>query len=322
MPGDDLGSYRWTVLEYAVRCELGADIREVLVEGVIDFDVLTRAFRRWGLGVSVVESTFIQASKEELEELGVPVGAKGKLIAVAHALAESSGAHQSVRRVAVVVDRDYDEVDEVSPFLFFTDGYAIENYALNWETLHRFSEETLGRAPRPKGAKGQESERYSCSGCDLYRRIIVALTEIASVRMTLRDVTPPVKAFAKWLRYAQLDSAAFVSLDGNTLLRNILTTEGRASEIELMSERRKRNLEKAKADVQRWVRGHDFVDVLQKVLKSKWGRRRNGEVATAGDATDLSRRLVFAVDPAVLDASRLFQGLRQRFASQPAGLAN
>ena len=314
MPGDDLGSYRWTVLEYVVRCEMGEDIREVLVEGVIDCDVLTRAFRRWDLGVSVIESTFIRTSKEELDELGVPVGAKGTLLTVAYTLAKSRGANQSVERVAVVVDRDYDEMYQVSPFVLFTDGYAIENYALNVEALHRFSEETLGRAPRPTGAKGQESERYSCSGYDLYRRIAVALTEIASVRMTLREAAPPLKTFDRWLRYAQLDSEAFVSLDGNALLRNILTTEGRASEIEMMSERRKRNLEKAKADVERWVRGHDFVDMLRKVLKSKWGRRRNGEVAAAGDATDLSRRLVFAVDPAALDASRLFQALQQRFA--------
>jgi hypothetical protein len=85
-----------------------------------------------------------------------------------------------------VVDRDYDEeFDAGKTFALYTDGFAMENYALSKDALHQFAEKVLGRTPRPAGTDGEQDLRLSCSGEDLYDRIIHAATEMASVRLAL-----------------------------------------------------------------------------------------------------------------------------------------
>jgi len=311
----ELGNYRWSLSEYVLRVELGEDIREVLVEGVVDRDLFARAMRRWNLGGAVRESDFIVVTPEETAALGLNHGVKAQLWTIAASLSASRHSPALVNRVAVVVDRDYDdELAAAAQFALYTDGFSIENYALDVAALDRFVEEVLGRSARPLGAGGRSTDRYSCSGLELYERIAEALVELASVRMTLRTASPPLTPFSAWLDYAVVDGNGRVSLDGDRLLVNVLTTMGRREECSTFRARRAESRALAANDPKRWVRGRDFVDLLSKVLRSKWGRRRNGNVATAGSATDMSRRLLFAVDPIQLDASVLFRSLRERFA--------
>jgi hypothetical protein len=70
--------------------------------------------------------------------------------------------------VAVVVDRDYDDVTVASRFLFQTDGYSMENYALDVAVIDRFVRMGLGRGTPAAGRGGAASPVVNaCSGEDL-----------------------------------------------------------------------------------------------------------------------------------------------------------
>ena len=308
------GDYRWTLAEFVLRCELGSDIRQILVEGSVDRDIVARALQRWGSKALIFESDFLRISHAEIQAAGFARGVKGKLLTVASALEGSKAADAVAERVAVVVDRDYDGEPTTKKIVLVTDGYSIENYAFNPAALQRFSEQVLGRAPRPRGADGRSSQRNSCTGDELYRRLYSALVQMAAVRLAFRRASPELKPFSSWPSYVSVDSAGTASLDGTRLVHNVATTAGRKKALPELEKVRERELERSKRDPMRWVRGRDFVDVLTKVLQSSWGRKRNGRAALAGDDSQLARLLLFAVDPEALDASGLFTTLRERFA--------
>jgi hypothetical protein len=98
------------------------------------------------------------------------------------------------------------------------------------------------------------------------------------------------------------------------MLTNLLTSRGHQDRLAESLSHRSNALGQARADPQRWVRGHDFLELLSKLLRTRWGRQRNGGVATAGSNVDLARHLLFAVDPLNLDEAPLFRTLRSRFA--------
>jgi hypothetical protein len=311
---DELGSYRWTLLEYVLRCEQGRDLREIVVEGVIDRDFISRVVQDWRPTVNVLESDYLNISHEDIDTAGFTYGAKGKLLTLAKYLDKADEKAGCVQRAAVVVDRDYEEREEdEDSVLLLTDGYSIESYAMNAETLQRFSEQVLGRAPRPPGAGGAAPGRYSCTGQELYERIREALIELASVRMTLREAMPPLKIFKKWLQYATVDADGVVTVEGDRLLKNILISGGRG---ELEGELGAVRIDKRTIVVQnpsRWIRGHDFVEVLEKVLNSRWGKRRNGKAVIGDDSNHLTRLLLFSIDPQALTQKVLFQRLKMKF---------
>jgi hypothetical protein len=314
----DLGgleTYRWTLSEYVLRVELGADVREVVVEGVVDRDLIDRALRDWKCEAAVLEADFLAVEKEEIEAAGHRGGVKGKLLTLAQALSESPVIAELVRRIAVVVDRDYDPDPPSNPILLCTDGFAIENYALDPGALQRFVEQVLGRAPRSAGAGGAGPGRRSCTGADLYGCLHDGLVEIASVRLALHGAEPPTKPFTRWIDYIAVDGTGRATADGASLLKNVLTTSGRVAELERLEADRLGQCERIRSDPRRWVRGHDFLAVLKKILDSTWGRSRNGRVATSGDLTQLSRFLLFSVDPEELHSSHLFSALRERFST-------
>jgi hypothetical protein len=299
--------------EYILRVELGGDIREIVVEGVVDRDLVDRALNTWGCEANVLEADFLLIDREEIEGAGFRAGVKGKLLTLARALAGSSAAAELAERMAVVVDRDHDTNPAPNPFLFLTDGFAIESYALNPNALHRFVEQVLGRAPRVAGADGAATERHSCTGSELYGALHQSLIELAGIRLALAAADPSTRPSSGWLDYVVVDDQGRATTDGSELLRNLLTTWGRGGEIEALEEIRVGACEVAQADPQRWIRGRDFLAVLSKILNSPWGRRRNGRAATGGDQNQLARFLLFSVDPDELHSSTLFAGLRERF---------
>jgi hypothetical protein len=304
----------WTLDEYVLRVELGEDIREVLVEGAADYDLLASTLRRWNLEVTVREAVVVSVARENTMALGLTHGIKGRLLAIAAAFASAPRADTCARRVAVLVDRDYeDELPGAEAFALYTDGFAMENYALTEDALNRFAERVLGRAPRPTNADGENDSRHSCSGEDLYERLIHAAIEMASVRLALLR-PPSIKPLGSWLDYAKIDPEGQIALDGAVLLTNLLTSRGQQDRLAESENYRHGALVQARGDPQRWVRGHDFLDLLSKLLRTKWGRQRNGEIATVGTHVDLARHLLFSVDPAKLDEAPLFQRLRSRFA--------
>lgn len=305
--------YRWTLAEYILRIELGSDIREIVVEGTVDRDLIDRVMREWGCTVAVREGDFIRVEREEVTAAGFRPGMKGRLLTLATSLESSRSAAELATRIAIVVDRDYDPDPPPSRFIFLTDGYAIENYALEANSLHRFVEQVLGRTPRPIGASGASPERHSCSGSDLYARLHGSLADLAGVRLALREADPPMKPFGRWLDYVKLDSTGQTKVDAAALLRNVLITAGRESELDGLETIRLTECAKAHGEPQRWVRARDFLEVLTKILRSPWGRQRNGDVVAAGDHTQLARFLLFSIDPQELISTDLFRALRGRF---------
>lgn len=320
MAGSLAAGHRWTLGEYVLRCEQGQDLREIIVEGELDREILTDALRRWKCeGVSVLDADYIQVSDEDIELAGVSRGAKGTLLTLVSALELSQIGAELATRIAIVVDRDYDEDVVVSNFLFLTDGYSLENYALTPQGLSRFANAALGRAPLPAGREGQTPERrIVCSGDEIYDRIVGGLSILAGLRLTLRTLNPPVSLFASWLDYARITSAGCLEVEAERLLQNVLSSAGRVEEAETLRGTLGDMTDRAVRDVRRLVRGRDFVEVLRKLLDSSWGRRRGGHHPARVGARHLSRLLLFAMDTTELDSSTLFSGLKTRFTTEVA----
>jgi len=305
--------YRWTLGEYVLRCEQGADLCEVLVESDIDRDVFGDALKRWRAEhVRVLASDYIEVSDDETRRAGFNLGVKGRLLTVATAL-ESSVAIGGAR-VTIIVDRDYDDVLAPGDTLLTTDGHSLENYAFSAAALDRFARVVLGRGPLPAGAGNQPaSHRVTCTGADLYRRVAPAATDIAAVRLTLLGLEEPPRVFKRWPDYVSASTDGVLSVNRRTLLRNVLDRAGRGNEYASLEPCLEVEAGRVTTDTFRLVRGHDFVSLLLKLLRTRWGRRVAGNRLISAQEGALARLLLVCVDPAHLDATPLFAELQRRF---------
>jgi hypothetical protein len=303
--------------EYVLRCEDSSGLAEILVEGGLDRDVFADAVARWDVGdVAVVDSDYVTVSPERLQAFGLPGdGVKWRLVAIALELEGRAQAATVSARVAVVVDRDYDGPPPPSRFLFETDGHSLESYALDAEVLDRFVSIGLGRAERPAGRDGsRQGTPRTCSGADLLDRLLPAATEIAAVRRALREREPPLAPFMKWCDYAKPSRAGELRLDGRLLLARVFEFHGRNGEATAAEQRRRVAAAEVAADTFRLVRGKDFVDLLQRVLDSQWGRRFTNGAFRGWEGRQLSRFLMLAIPTQALDEKPLFQGVRAALA--------
>jgi hypothetical protein len=307
--------YRWTLDEYVLRCEHLVGLQEVVVEGELDRDLIADALARWGSdGVSILDADYLAIHQDEIDAAGFTAGIKGGLLTLAAALDASDNAEEVAARIAVVVDRDYDDQLTARGALLVTDGYSIENFALSVAGLNRFATQTLGRTPLPAGRDGTAPERrVTCSGEDLYARLIDALAAVSGLRLVLRDLDPPVGLFGSWLDYFKISPNGHIESNAAALLRNVLERNKRLDEIRVLEKRASEEATAATADPLRLVCGRDFVELLAKLLRSSWGRRRGGD-ALGQEISRLGRLLVFSVDSVVIDSTELMGGLRQRFA--------
>lgn len=307
--------YRWTVSEYVMRIEQGRDLREILVEGPLDRDVIARVAESWGLdGLTVVESDYLHVTPADVDAAGQAKGVKGLLLSVACGLRQVDPKETLAGRVVVVVDRDYDDEQLEESFVLRTDGHSIETYALDPIVLQRFVEQVLGRSARPPGADGSRPERTSCTGRELYEKLLDALSEITGVRFAARASRPPLQVGISWLKYAKVDRSGFVEMDGRLLLENLVRSRGSMDQLEVLEHVRVEKAASASTEPRRLVRGHDFVELLGKLLRSPWGRSRNGKAAAGDDPNHLGRLLLFSAQTSKLEEEPLFTRLRQRFA--------
>lgn len=307
--------YRWTLDEYVLRCEHLVGLREVVVEGELDRDLIADALTRWGSDeVSILDADYLDIDQNKIDAAGFTAGIKGGLLTLAAALNASDMAQEVAARIAVVVDRDYDEQLTAKGVLLVTDGYSVENFELSIEGLNRFASQALGRMPLPAGQDGTSPDRrFTCSGEDLYDRMINALAALSGLRLALRTLDPPIGLFGSWLDYFQISSDGHIQGDALGLLRNVLEKQKRLDEIDQIEEKASGGATAATADPLRLIRGRDFVELLAKLLRSSWGRRRGG-AALGQEVGRLARLLVFSVDSVVIDSTELMVGLRQRFA--------
>lgn len=313
-------TYRWTLSEYVLRCEDGDELVEVLTEGGLDRDLFTDAVDRWGTHQAVViDADYIAVTANELLGANQPSGAKGRLVTVAIGLEERASEARIGARVAVVVDRDYEDPTAVSRFLFYTDGYSIESYALDVAVIDRFVRLGLGGGTRAAGRGGAASPAVNvCSGEDIVARLRNPANGVAAVRLALRELSPPLAPFDGWTRLVADEGDGFMSLDGGLLLKRVLEQHGRITEYPRSEARRKRAIEELEADPFRLWRGHDVICLLRKLLQSRWGCRMAGTKAKAWSESAIARMLFLAMPPDWLDDTPLFRSVRKHLSSGPA----
>jgi hypothetical protein len=216
--------------------------------------------------------------------------------------------------VTIIVDRDYDDYVGAVRFrtVCLTDGYSIESYAISAAALDRFARVVLGRGPLHVAGKRQATVRRTVSGTELYDRLSLAAIQIAAVRLSLRSISPRLAILDRWLDYAVIDSEGNIAVKTESLLRNILARAARANEGDDLLDRLSDEVVRAAADVFRLVRGHDFFDLMAKLLRSKWGRGLAGIYAQAkGEA--LARAVLPLIDDSSLDEFPLFAELQARY---------
>jgi hypothetical protein len=310
--------YRWTISEYVLRCELYR-FRELLVEGEGDRTFFLDVLGRYGLAeIAVLDSDYFHIPREDVEDSGFEVGAKGRLLTLAAAICARATEAELRANVLVIVDRNYDEglPPEVTCVAVATDGYSLENYVLSARALERFVRMVLGRDELPAGAGGTPPERRSAtSGDDLFIRIVPASSEVAAVRRALVRIASGIGLFAHWIDYVTVASDGHAAVDGQTLFERVLKAAGiseRTSDAtKVLAEER----ERVTSNPFRYVRGADYVKVLHKVLKSSWGRRMAGINLSTVPTHAIRRWLLLAVDHAEVDEQALFQTIRGRFAA-------
>lgn len=301
--------------EYLLRCAQGADIAEVVVEGELDRDVIHDALCRWGLvDVVVLDAAYIQVEDAAVAAVGCSLGVKGRLLTVALALDRLSHDSMLLATVVVVADRDYDGGLENSVVLVLTDGHSMESYAASAAALDRFLRLALGRGPLPGGARGEDVvRRATCTGSELFRRVQKPAVQIAAVRLVLGSISPPVALLGRWTDYASVTADGHMAVDCDRLLKHVIepvrSSVDHADLISLLPDYHSRVL----ADPFAMVRGHDFVVLLLKLLRTAWGRRLAGGRFTGRDGErTLARTLMTAIDPSDLDMYPLFSTLRAR----------
>jgi len=309
-------AYKWTIDEYVLRCEqAGEDLREILVEGQLDRDLILDALHRWGVADVVVrDAQFISTDRGSTPGEG-PSGVKAALVRLAEALHEAARKGRLLATLRIVVDRDYDAPPDAGPYLLLTDGHSMESYAFGPEALDRFVRLILGRAPAPSGRGGvARQNRLTVRGKEVYDRILPAAIGVGAARLVVLHLSPPAGLGESWDRYLATTPSGKLTISAVDLIEHYLTTAGRSSEVERAVADVSTREEEVEENPQQLVRGHDFVTLLLKLLRTPWGRKISKSLEVKS-GTVLSRQLLVCVESSGLDDSDLFSSLRATFIS-------
>jgi hypothetical protein len=301
-------TYRWTLDEYVMRCEDERDLEEILTEGGLDRDLFADAVERWNTPhVNVIDADYLYVPVEDLQALALGEDVRARLLAVAVRLEQRATEANVGAKVAVIVDRDYEQPTCQSRFLFVTDGHSIESY-------DRFVTVGLGRGKRPAGRSGVTPEGvHLASGDEILRRVLAPAVRLAAIRIALSGLDPPLALFDRWTRYLDCDSEGNLTVKAELLMERVLQRSARAKEAAVIGERRLRAEIEVERDPFLLVRGHDFITILYQLLRSTWGRRIAGSNVKAWSEERLSRILLLGLPPDVLDATTLFGSVRAQF---------
>jgi hypothetical protein len=307
-----LDTYRWTLAEYVLRCEDSGNLTEVVVEGDLDRDVIEDALQRWGVtGATVIDMRDIGVTDEELASVGLGSGTRERLVAAALALEQRATESDVAGAVAFIADRDYEPPTTESRYLYVTDGYSIESYALNEATFDRFVRVVLGRARSSGGTGGGLGRRvHLCSGAELLERVLRPSIELAGIRLALKALQPSLAPSEKWTKDVNTDGDGIMTLRSAQVIERALQKGKQQDEGAAVELQRNAAAAKARADPFRLVRGHDYVAALHKLLQTTWGRRIGGTNVKAWSEDRIARMLLVAALPDLLDQTQLFLALR------------
>ena len=301
--------YRWTVAEYVLRCE-SQTIDELLVEGECDRDFFADTLARYGVEVTVRDASYVTVAPAEIDAAGFARGVRGGLLTLAAAIQRRFSNDSFSSRVAIVVDRDYDGPlpHSVAEVALVTDGYSLENYTMDEAALDRFLLIFLGRSPRPLGRDSAiPTVRRTLTGRALRGHVLPACVELGAARKTLRRLDPSVGLPERWLDMVKVNVSGAAICDAETLVGRALGSP-RAIWGDVLDEERA----VVSSDPVRYVKGHDYIMVLHKILKSTWGRSLGVNFAIWTESR-VNRVLLLALDRDVIDALPLFISIKARF---------
>jgi hypothetical protein len=301
-------TYRWTLAEYVMRVEDATNLKEVVAEGLLDRGVISDAIDRWGIPeVGVIDASDVWVSDEELDRIGLGTGVKRQLLAISLGVDEAAAITPISATVIVVVDRDYDPPLPPSLSLLETDGHSMESYAMDSSTLGRFIRVGESQSAQPMDLR-DGSAGNSGTARALLNKALLAAAELAAVRLTLRELEPPLAPFAGWPSYLGMDAGGVLHLDGTLLLSRVLVQHGRSGDVSGCEARRQAVVSTVLNDAFSLVRGHDFISVLHRVLKSVFG----GGFVRRWPEDALCRALFLGMAPEALDRQPMFEHLRGR----------
>ncbi len=298
-------SYKWSLDEYILRLEL-EDVQEILVEGAIDKIVLVGWLRGVGARCDVATAESVVVPEGAVLASGGHLGAKGRLIAIAEALREVDAKAPGTVTAVVIVDRDYDDDARRSDaFLVLTDGHSMESYA--------YSPGSLAETCRVFFS-GQVVAHV------LFSHVEAACREVAAARRVLRGLNPPVALVKTWSGDVRVSTAG-AAVSGDVLVDKSVrgSREEKAEAIGRLEAERTI----VDADPLRMVRGHDYFEILRKVLSHTTAPTRARQCLRGFEADDLARMVLGFLDVAVLCGHEMFRNLRailESWASQKGGL--
>ena len=240
--------YRRTFDELLVRYQLEPSLRDVYVEGRSDADFLRWFLIRSELAhVVVYEIDTVHIDASDVEDAGLDVGMRGRLLYLAMELGRHLG-KEDVQATAVA-DRDLDELVgrlQQFPHLLYTDFSCLEMYLLAEEPLEKFLNVVAGGAPHT-----------AVELCSVFGPILIEAALLRAAKMSLGWDLPAIPLG----RFCAADNHE-ISFDRTALIERSLLAGSRAGETERLENEIER-LRKVTGDNCRLVSsGHDFVDLL------------------------------------------------------------
>jgi hypothetical protein len=282
---------RRTIEELSSLYGLEPELRDVFVEGTTDKAFLDWYVRRkrWP-NVFVYPIDLVEVPDSLLESYGLPLRSKrSRVIALSLELARLLPVRGCVM---CIIDRDSDDhffVADTNPYLYCTDGNALELYALTPAVLEKFLLVCLGGFP--------------LSADNLMAQIVPVLQRLYVIRQANRSLNWGMK-WVPFNTYVCVD-AGEISFREQDFVRAYLQKNNCWSSREKFSQAVDAEVRKLDPDPRRSIRGHDLSDLLRRILLKLEKTRLFGNAETVGGC------LMTAIEASDLDGQSLFAALKQ-----------
>lgn len=243
---------RFEISELVAQYVLHPEFSDFFLEGQRD-----RGFFEWFLKRRLPE---VETHCYEISCVNVPSAVlkkynlkerseKNRVLALSLELAEKLG--HTAKYVTCIADADFDYLLEATihcKLLLYTDYTSLEMYTLTCDVLHKF----LTVAVR----------RFPVAADRIIKEISPILVELFLVRATNMDLNLGMEWLeVKGKRY-RVDTNGRVHFDIKKFVREYLEKNNMVSEEEKFWRRFEELKKRVKGDVRKFIRGHDYVELL------------------------------------------------------------
>ena len=127
----------------------------------------------------------------------------------------------------------------------------------------------------------------------------------------LRRRDPPIGLPDGWPRHAKVEASGHITLSADRLIRAALDARGGAPEDDMAKAVEEREV--VSANPRLFVKGRDFVELLLKLLRSQWGKRRSSLAFAHIGQDELGRLVTMSADPVEVDRAAIVASLTSIF---------